>query len=155
MIPCNTAHHYYADIASAVEIPILNLIDLVVERFARLAPQPNPIGVLASTATLQLDLYGRPMRVAGFECVYPTPERQSELMEFIRAVKAGAPTSHQEDAYRHAAADLEIQGAANLLIACTELSVTAALLGDQHAIVDAATLLAEAIVEEVKGVQKA
>ena len=31
VIPCNTAHHYYSDVAAAVDIPVINLIELTAD----------------------------------------------------------------------------------------------------------------------------
>ena len=31
VIPCNTAHYYYQDVASSVDVPVINLLDITAE----------------------------------------------------------------------------------------------------------------------------
>ena len=49
-IPCNTAHYYYDIVQSAVNIPVINLIDIVCHHIGTHFPDHDKIGILASTA---------------------------------------------------------------------------------------------------------
>ncbi len=54
-IPCNTAHFYYESIANAVNIPVLNLIQLVVNHVKKTDPFCKKIGMpLSHISTVKL-----------------------------------------------------------------------------------------------------
>lgn len=57
VIPCNTAHYYYEYVASAVSIPVVHLIDLVVDTILTENPTIREIGVLGSTTIIKTALY--------------------------------------------------------------------------------------------------
>lgn len=150
-IPCNTAHHYFEEVAGQVDVPILNLMEVVGDFFSKLQPPPSRIGLLASTAVQRIDLYGPAFAERDMQPLFPGPDRQAQIMLLIRAVKAGADTAAQRAALNAAAEELTEQGADVLLIACTELSILATELRGQLPVFDAAQLLAEEIVRRARG----
>ncbi|MFK7830384.1 MAG: aspartate/glutamate racemase family protein [Congregibacter sp.] len=144
-MPCNTAHHYYAEIAAAVSAPVLNLMQLTAAHIAVTQAGTRRLGLLASSALLQIHLYEPWFDDVGIELVYPDVARQSALMNLIRAVKAGKQQLNIA-AFNEAAGMLADRGADSLLIACTELSVIAEHLRSPLVIEDAAQILAKSIV---------
>ena len=56
-MPCNTAHYYFNYVSEAVSIPVVHLIDLIVDNITRLVPGQKKVGVMASTAVLSTGLY--------------------------------------------------------------------------------------------------
>ncbi|MDB4837645.1 amino acid racemase [Marinomonas sp.] len=143
VIPCNTAHHYYPNVAVAVNIPVLNLIELTAAHVKRTQPNIKKIGLLASSALQIIHLYEPWFAKHNIQVIYPEADLQQKIMGFIRAVKANKQTPEQLQDYHRAAENLAFQGAEALVVACTELSV----IGDQlqtplHAY-DASDLLAQ------------
>ena len=53
VIACNTAHYYYETVKEAVEIPVINLIDLVASHIKQQYPRQDKVGILASPAVAQ------------------------------------------------------------------------------------------------------
>lgn len=151
VVPCNTAHHYHAQVAAAVGVPILNLIEMTAHDASRLRPGLTRVGLLASTALRQIRLYEPWFDEIGARVLYPGSGLQQELMGLIRAVKAGRYTPVQVAACDRAAEDLEAQGAQCLVVACTELSVVAERLHTELPVCDAADVLARAVVREALG----
>jgi len=151
VIPCNTAHHYYPDVAAAVEIPVLNLVELTANHVKQQQPGIRKVGLLASTALQLIHLYEPWFEKLNVELVYPEPADQSQIMELIRAVKAKSHSEQQLEAYARAAEKLAAQGAECLVIACTELSVIADRVNFLLPAYDAADILARAIVREAQG----
>ena len=143
VMPCNTAHHYHADVAAAVDIPFLNLMELVARRLQQLEPRVERVGLLASSALQIIHLYEPWLEGVGMTALYPEARLQDDLMALIRAVKAGRSREHGTAALGAAAEQLASSGADCLLIACTELSVIAASLAPQRPVVDAAEVLAQ------------
>ena len=146
VMPCNTAHHYHSEIAAAVDVPFLNLMELVAAHVMRRHPALQRIGLLASSALAHFRIYEPWFDRAGVEVLYPAADRQEALMAAIRAVKAGRVADQDLSAFNSAAAGLANGGAQVLLIACTELSVIADSLQASLPMYDAAEVLAQAIV---------
>ncbi|MBU2967291.1 amino acid racemase [Amphritea sp. 2_MG-2023] len=148
VIPCNTAHHYYPDVAAAVNIPVLNLVKLTSESVKKAQPDLSKAGLLASSALQMIHLYEPWFEKHDVEVLYPQSDDQQVVMALIRAVKANNSTAEQIQAYNRAARNLADQGAQCLILACTELSVMSDRLETSLPVYDASKLLAQAIVRE-------
>ncbi len=48
-MPCNTAHHYYAEIAGSVDIPILNMVNLAANNIVEVQGHIENVGEIVST----------------------------------------------------------------------------------------------------------
>ena len=151
VIPCNTAHHYHAAVAAAVDVPVLNLVEMTARDAGGLCPDLTRVGLLASSALLRIRLYEPWFERLGVGVLYPEPGVQGELMDLIRSVKAGRHTPGQVAACDRAAEDLQARGAQCLVVACTDLSVVAARLRTDLPLCDAADVLARAVVREALG----
>ena len=56
-MPCNTAHHYAPAIRSAVRVPFLDMVELSVNRAARMTGSGGQVGILASPAVRRIGLF--------------------------------------------------------------------------------------------------
>lgn len=149
VIPCNTAHHYHAEVAEAVSIPVLNVITLTATTIAGAPSRPRQVGMLASPAIRIVGLFDAAFRDAGIEWVYP--ESNHRLLDIIKAVKAGQVTAATHDALNDIADELATAGADCLLIACSELSVIADGLRTALPVFDTLQVLTDEIVARAKG----
>lgn len=144
-IACNTAHGYADGIAAAVRIPLLDMVTLTAEAVARRPRRHRRVGMLASTAVLQLGLYEKAF--ASFDIETRYPERQSDIMRLIRAVKAKGGSAGLREEFNGLARELSAGDVDVLVIACTELSLLVDGLDADIAKVDALDVLVSAIVE--------
>ncbi len=118
-IPCNTAHSFYRDIASALSVPILHIITEAaieaMEHGARVA------GILGTCGTRKQGLYEQAFASLGVRCVYPSDLWQKKLDALILKIKAGAVPKSADLApfLRH----LRAQGCDRIILGCTELSL--------------------------------
>lgn len=147
-MPCNTAHHYHADIQQAVSIPVLNMIELAADEASGKHPGIETVGLLASSATLRLKLYERSFARKGLRLLAPPPRVQDSLMSAIRTIKTGCYGQEVIAALQDTADTLVREGAGALLVACTELSLISDRIRAPCPILDTAQILAEAVVEE-------
>ncbi|MBR7890118.1 amino acid racemase [Marinomonas sp. A79] len=154
VIPCNTAHHYYPDVAASVDVPVINLIELTAGHAKRQQPDLTKVGLLASSALQMIHLYEPWFAQHNTDILYPEPALQQQVMELIKAVKANKHTMQQIEQYNHAADNLAAQGAQCLVVACTELSVIGDQLTTSLPVYDASDLLAKAIVRDALGTGK-
>jgi len=152
-MPCNTAHHFYPAVQAAVGIPVLNMIELATGRIRQETPDVRKVGLLASTAVIRTDLYGKSFARRGVEVVHPGDKSQDQVLAAIRSIKAQTFSSASSDALNRAVDDLIARKAEVILIACTELSVIAKKLQLSVVTCDSAQVLAEAIVAEAMSAQ--
>lgn len=150
VIPCNTAHFYYPGIQESVDIPVLNMINLAVEAVISETPDLRTVGVLASTAVLDLKLYENCFTKNGVRLISPSDSLQREVMGAIRTIKTSSYGREVVTATQAAADDMVQRGAGALLLACTELSIIAHQLKTSVTCHDAAQILAEAVVQNAK-----
>jgi aspartate racemase len=140
-IPCNTAHGYAEAIKRAVDIPLLDMVALTVERIAA-AGKARSVGLLASTAAINTLLFARALDAKGMRTVLPP--RQDQIMALIKAVKRGDTGSQVQEQLGRLAAELAAQSDV-LLIACSELSAIAARIPVPF--IDSLDVLAQAVVD--------
>ncbi|ARP94096.1 glutamate racemase [Bordetella genomosp. 13] len=120
-IPCNTAHLWYDELAAAASVPVLHIVQAVVDDLKRQGVPNGRIGLMGTTATLALGLYQRHLEAAGYECIVPTPEEvEADCMGAIRAVKANRLEESSVPAVR-CVNRLRDRGADAVVLGCTEL----------------------------------
>lgn len=141
VMPCNTAHHYHAAIAAAVDIPVWDMVAITLARAA--AGHGATVGMLASPALRRIGLYEPYAERRGMTLRYPDDE--APLLDVIRAVKADRLQAAQRAALDEAAAALVAGGADVLVLACTEFSLMHGAARDAGTpVIDSLQALAEA-----------
>lgn len=147
-IPCNTAHYYYNAVTDAVQIPVINLLDLVVAHVKETRQSCRTIGVLASTAVLSTRLYEKRFEAVGITVIYPTEKFQNILLDVIKEVKAGNRSQEIIEKYLEICQSLKLAGVDAAIVACTELGVIKTEVPLE--LIDAADILAKKIVTVAK-----
>ena len=151
-IPCNTAHHWYDDLARESSVPVLHMVDAAGAAMQRLGVPDGPVGLLATAGTLAAGIYPTRLVRHGYECVVPDDgDVETLVTPGIGLVKAGR-TAEAEELLRTAADNLLGRGARVVILACTEIPV--ALKDDdasEGCYVDATRALAEACVRWSRG----
>jgi aspartate racemase len=127
VIACNTAHYYYDAVQDAVNIPVINLIDLVSTHVKTNFPEHDKVGLLASPAVAMTGLYAKQFKQMGIQEVWPDPEYQELLLEVIKAVKKGDTGPGVCNDYHKVCKNLLDKDARIAIIACTELSALGAI----------------------------
>jgi len=153
VMPCNTAHLWHAPIQRALRIPLLHIVDTVLDDVERLfgAARGLRLGLLATAATIHCNLYparaaqSRPDSISGVSWLQPNATDQARWVDAgIRAVKANDMALGRE-LLENAARDLIQRGANAVLLACTEIPLA---LGEQSVpAVDTTDVLARATVQ--------
>jgi aspartate racemase len=154
VIPCNTAHYYYDAVQAAVDVPVLNMIDLTVMAVITENPKVRRPGLLASTAVLMTGLYKKRFAAKGLDLIAPVDPVQAKVMTAIRQIKTGRFGSREIEAVNAAANELTAAGADVLIVACTELSIISSALKSDVRLYDTSQVLAEAVVGVSKKIAK-
>jgi aspartate racemase len=140
-MPCNTAHGYAAAIQASVEIPLLDMVALTVDRIAS-SGKVGSVGLLASTAVINMELFAKALAARDIRTLLPP--QQDEVMALIKAVKRGDTGPQVQNRLGRVAADFAAKCDA-LLVACSELSVIGA--GITVPFIDSLDVLAQAVVD--------
>ena len=144
IMPCNTAHYFYDDVAASVPVPVLHMPreTAAVLRTAGV----RTAAVLATDGTVQSGVYGRALADAGVRAVYPGAPMQEQVMRLIyQGVKARA-VPLADIPVGDILADVRAQGAETVLLACTELPIAFRELGLTEGCLDPTRVLAFAAV---------
>lgn len=148
VIACNTAHYYHSAVQQAVNIPVINLIDLVANHVKENFPGQNKVGMLASPAVALTGLYTERFKPLGITDIWPDADHQAGLLNVIKEIKKGNTGSGVRADYVAVCESLRQQGAQLAIVACTELSALDETLPVDF--LDAAEILAREIVAVAK-----
>lgn len=118
VIPCNTAHGWYAQMQAGTRFPILHIVDAAAADLERQGVRPARLGLMGTTATLAMRLYEERL---GRECLTPSAAMMaSHVMPGVALVKAnrvGEAYPLLAEVARH----LRAEGADAVVLGCTEI----------------------------------
>ncbi len=153
VIPCNTAHYFYEEIAKSVSVPVLNIIEVTVNRARAARPGLKKLGILATRGTIEGGGYKKYCDEVGIEYCVPDERDQQVIMDIIyNQVKAGK--SADIIALSGVIADMEHEGCDAVILGCTELSVVNKqynITGTRPDVIDSMEALAEETVAACGG----
>ena len=145
-IPCNSSHHWYAQIAAHSRAPMLHIAHACV---AAVPPAPSArVAVLATRGTLTSGFYQALLGERGIKALVPDAATgQDDIDACIRAIKAGDMAAGTA-AFNRALAPLAAAGATAAILGCTELPIAArAAAPTPLTLIDSTLALARATVD--------
>jgi len=147
-MPCNTAHLFWPELADAVGIPFLNILEETIDEIESTAGSDSvQIGVLATVGTIRSALYQSALRERGITALIPPESVQHEVHGVIKWVKAQTEREASRDQLEAAVQSLCEDGADGVILGCTELG----LVGDLESsipVFDSLEILARATLRE-------
>lgn len=159
-MPCNTAHApaIFDAVTAALQrtghaIELIHMIQATIDHVHATRTAVQRIGVLSTTATVELQLYERPLAEAGFTFIPPDASMQHRVNQTIYDASYGLkgqsdpPTNRARkiliDAIRH----LRERGAEAIILGCTELPLAPLrALVDDVPLIDPAQILARTLI---------
>lgn len=115
-IPCNSSHLWIDELASESKANILNLVEITIREI----PNDSRIGLMATTATVESELYALPLRKKGVDVLFP--DNQDFMMDQIRKVKSGDVEKARMNMLS-IVRELVERGSTHILAGCTEVPV--------------------------------
>jgi len=147
-IACNTAHYWYDEMQRKAYVPLLHIVDAVLEELRSDIPPDAAIGILGTSGTIRSAIYDRMLKKKGYGCIVPFPDTQSLIDNSIALVKAGRTGEARADFLRGAEHLIE-RGARAVVLACSEIPL-AVRDGDLNVpAIDATAALARQCVRRV------
>jgi aspartate racemase len=151
VIACNTAHAWSADIAAAVDVPLLGMIEAACEAIAAEYPAARRIGLLAGQGCLDAGIYQSAFAARGWEAIMPGADLQARLMAALYRIKSGA-LGEAERADFIACANATVAAGAELVVAgCTEIPLLLSASDLDAPLIDPNQILAERTVAYARG----
>jgi len=121
-IPCNTAHYWYKDLRKKIDIPILNMPEIVYLNAKNNLKKNSKIGLLATEATIKTGVYSHYFN-RKFLLVSPSTTLQKRCVnKSIKLVKMGK-TKEAERAIKPAVNYLIKKKCKKIILGCTELPI--------------------------------
>lgn len=153
VIPCNTAHYYFAPLQKEISIPIINLIKETVEHIKLNYPFVTKVGLLATTGTIVSKIYDKELAKSGIEIIHVDEDIQENfVMEAIyspKGIKAGFKIKPRA-LLKYAAMHLHSKGAQIIIKGCTEIALVLTKKNCPQILVDPAKIVAKKIVSEAE-----
>ncbi|MDP3771501.1 MAG: amino acid racemase [bacterium] len=142
-VPCHTAHARFDALAADATVPIIDLATLTVDWVSCQHGRDVRVGLLATDGTIRAEVY--PRRAPTMTWLLPTVGEQRVIASVIQRTKAGEQVSPHT--FTPIVNRLAGDGAAVVILACTELSLYAGTLRKQRCrVVDPLQLLADELV---------
>jgi len=119
-MPCNTAHYWYPDLVKGCSVPFISIVDSSCAELAGLSRAGQPIGIIATRATLVAKIFDAPLKSAGYTVLLPDEDLMDALvLPGIELVKVGQAIQGGE-LIEQAVQALILRGAGAVVLACTE-----------------------------------
>jgi aspartate racemase len=138
-IACNTAHIYHPQLTRAVEVPVLDMVELAA---SELAGRHRSVALVASRATADAGIYQAALARRGIECAEIS--WQGETDRLIGAMHR--PRPEQVEQWHALEVLVAASGGEAMLLACADLTSLRADLPAKLPVVDATALLARGVV---------
>ncbi|MEM9853582.1 MAG: amino acid racemase [Pseudomonadota bacterium] len=151
VMPCNTAHHYAAQVREAVSIPFLSMVDLALDHAARLAPG-GALGLLGSPALARAGVFNAPAAARGLALL--ELRDPAATLESIKTIKSRGVTPEARAQIGREAQALAQAGARSICVSCSEFSLVARDLRAPVPVFDALDLLVDATVRFARGEER-
>lgn len=148
VMACVTAHGYVEAFEETAGLPLIRMPDVVADALSGVKDTAGPIGLLATTTTLEMELFQKAFAARNSALVVPDKNGQEALMRAIYSIKQGEDA---RAAVLTVAESLTARGARTLLVGCTDLSVLSPLHLERCTVVDALELLAKRTLVEIEG----
>ena len=121
-IPCNTAHYWYKDLRKKINIPILNMPEIVYSNAKNNLKKNSKIGLLATEATIKTGVYSHYFNKKFLLILPSTILQQRSVNKSIKLVKMGK-TKEAERAIKPAVNYLIKKKCKKIILGCTELPI--------------------------------
>lgn len=143
-MPCNTAHHFADSVRDAVDIPFIDMLSLTIDRASARSPGGATVGVLASPATEQIELFIERCAAKNLSAIHPRD--RGGLLEAISRIKSVGADERSEEVLSAAATDCLDRGAQCLIVGCTEFSLIKGCIPRGAPVIDALDVLVDEMV---------
>ncbi len=150
IMPCNTAHYYYEDIKTSIDIPFLNMIEETAIWIKDKHPDLKNIGLLATDGTIRAEIYDGIFSNYGIGIIKPSKDHQSYIHELVYNIKENKNQKNLDGVYS-TMRQMEAGGAEVFIAGCTEVSVALDKFNIEEDFIDPMEIIARKSIELLGG----
>ena len=148
IMPCNTAHYFYDDLANLTDVPFLNMMRIAVHKFLADYPNEKKIGLIATEGSIYDHLYEDEIKQVGREAELGGPEIQPMVTELIYSNIKEKGVVDKELYHRILRTMHDQYGCNVILLGCTELSLAQEKAPDHpYNVIDPQVTIADVAIE--------
>lgn len=145
-MPCNTAHRYFQTLRQCIKIPLLNMVEITINRIPKSAKN---VTVLGTRPTLESEVYQKGLDQAHLNYVF-NPTWQKKIDEMLLSIKTSSDHLVAIKLWKELYEELRMADVDVIVLACTDLNVVISPTHSPLKIIDSSSILAEAIVYQWK-----
>ncbi len=152
IMPCNTAHAFYKDIAAATSVPVLHMTDETAKWIKTYYPDETKVGILATQGTYSAGVYKNSLEKFDLVEIRPDEAGQKEVMGLIYDGIKANNFAYDYSKYKETIQRLKEENNVKVVVlGCTELSVAQQLNPLEGIFVDPLQVIARAAIAKVNG----
>jgi aspartate racemase len=147
-MPCNTVHYYYDYMSRQTSVPIINMIKETALAVKQEYPTMEVIGLLATSATIEMRLYQKELENLGFAVVIPDDDIiKNNVMKAIYGIKSNVDNEINEDLLAEAGKHVVLKGAELIVLGCTEIPLAFNPKRVNVPVIDPAKVMAKKVID--------
>lgn len=150
IIPCNTSHYFFSQVASKIKTPIINMIDEVVKEVVLNYKNINKVGLLATEATCGVGIYQSAFAKKNITVLVLDDLGQKQTREIIESAKLNKITKDDKKKAKDLIDKLTDLGAQGVILGCTELPLVYKENNLPLPLLDSTLILAKAAVKKAR-----
>jgi len=154
LIPCITAHYFFAHLQKKIKIPILHILEETLKYIQTQLKEVHNIGIIATTGTVHAGLFQDTFSKTDIKLTFPPVEAQKKwVMGAIygkRGIKVIGPSENSKRLIFKVSKELISQGAQAIIAGCTEIPLVLKEGDLPIPIIDPLSVLAQAAIEKAK-----
>lgn len=147
VIPCNTVHCFIPELRACVATPIVSIVDETAEVCLR--ADYRTVGLLATTETIEQELYERELARHGIQVITPDRTEQQRVSAIIQEILNGNKSAENKQALLKVIQTLQSGGAEAVILGCTALELQLQQSDVSVPLLDSLEILAVATVREL------
>lgn len=141
VIPCNTAHIYINTIRQTSKVPVFSIVEETCRHLK--VNKIKTVGILATTATIENQLYTRPLYENNIIPILPLTFQQDLVSEIICRLVKGEIVASDKVVLLTIIEKLKQMGAECVILACTDLPILLSQSDTSIPLIDTMDILAE------------
>ncbi len=120
VLTCNTAHYFYEEIASSVNVEVLNMLEITVDEAIKRGL--NKLAILATSGNIKTKQYQNMCEKKGLDYYVPNDDLQKKVMKIIYDDIKSGNNDYKQD-FDFVIERVKSEGCDGVILGCTELSI--------------------------------
>ncbi|MFA6255526.1 MAG: amino acid racemase [Patescibacteria group bacterium] len=153
VVPCCTSHVFLKEIQEYVNIPIIDMIRILVRDVMEKYPKIKNVGILATSGSLKKNIYQNYFKDVEINAILPSAKEQEELVMNALYGSGGIKAGNKNFSKKKLMIITEKlikQGAEAIILGCTEISLVLKQKEFDVPLIDPMEITANAVIEYLK-----